>query len=32
VGEVPTEPSSILYRTRADFAGLPLAPTRFRLG
>ena len=32
VGEVPTEPSSILYRGRADFAGLPLAPARFRLG
>lgn len=32
VGEVPTEPTSILYRGRADLAGLPLAPTRFRLG
>jgi sugar lactone lactonase YvrE len=31
VGEIPTEPTSILYRGRTSFAGLPLAPTRFRL-
>jgi sugar lactone lactonase YvrE len=32
VGEVPSKPNSFLYRGRAESPGLPLAPTRFRLG
>lgn len=31
-GDTPTEKTSFLYRTRADTPGLPIAPTRFKLG
>lgn len=31
-GILPTEPRSVLYRGRSEIPGLPIAPTRFRLG
>ena len=31
-GRTPTEETSILYRGRSDVAGVPVAPSRFKLG
>jgi hypothetical protein len=31
-GVMPTEQRSVLYRGRSETPGLPIAPTRFRLG